>query len=114
MGQAIIEFKKDYLKIILLSYGENELANKVDTLMDNEIKAIGELAVKYVAQFRLIDQTIACGAIEFMEGSYRPLKRKKRDMSYYRNSSTTEKKTEEKEKSKSIIGKLIRLIKPNN
>lgn len=114
MGQAIIEFKKDHLKIILLSYDECELANKVETLSDNEIKVIGQLAVKYIAQFNLVDQTIACGAVEFMEGSYRPLKRKKRDMKYYRSSGTTEKKIEEKENSESIIGKLKRLIKSNN
>lgn len=114
MGQAIIEFKKDYLKIILLSYGEVELANKVDTLTDNEIKVIGQLAVKYIAQFNLVDQTIACGAVEYMEGTYRPLKRKKRDMKYYRSIGTTEKSIEEKEESEGIIGKLKRLLKLNN
>ena len=114
MGHAIIEFKKDYLKIILLSYGEVELANKVDTLTNNEIKAIGQLAFKYMAQFNLVAQTIAYGAVEFMEGTYRPLKRKKRDMKYYRSIGTTEKNIEEKEKSESIIGKLKRLMKSNN
>lgn len=114
MGQAIIEFKKDYLKIILLSYDEFELADKVETLSDDEIKVIGQLAVKYMGQFNLVDQIIACGAVEFMEGQYRPLKRKKRDMKYYRSSDTIEKKVEEKGKTESIIGKLRRLIKLNN
>ena len=49
-----------------------------------------------------------------MEGTYRPLKRKKRDMKYYQGIGTTEKKIEEKEKSESITGKLKRLLKTNN
>jgi hypothetical protein len=114
MGQAIIEFKKDYLKTILLSYGEVELANKVDALTDKEIKAIGQLSFKYMAQFNIVAQTLACGAVEFMEGTYRPLKRKKRDMKYYRSMSTTEKNIEEKGNPESIIGKLKRLLKTNN
>jgi len=114
MGQAKIEFKKDNLKMILLSYGETELAKKVETLTDNEINVIGELALKYIAQFNLVDQTIACGAVEFMEGTYRPLKRKKRDMKYYQGIGTTEKKIEEKEKSESVTGKLKRILKTNN
>jgi hypothetical protein len=114
MGKGIVEFEKDYLKTILLSYGEVELANKVDALTDNEIKAIGQLSIKYIAQFSLVAQTLACGAVEFMEGTYRPLKRKKRDMKYYRSTGTTEKNIEEKEKSESLIGKLKRLMKLNN
>jgi hypothetical protein len=85
MGNVTIEFKKDHLKIILLCYGEIELANKVEDLSNQDIKNIGGLAAKYIVKCNLVDQTIAYGAVEFMEGIQRPLKRIKRDMKYYRN-----------------------------
>lgn len=111
MGQAVIEFEKEHLKIILLSYGEIELSNKVETLTDKEIEVIGELSIKYIAQYNLIDQTIACGAVEFFEGAYRPLKRNKRDMKYYHNIETKEKKIEVEKKSEGIFAKMKRLVK---
>ena len=83
MNKVQITFEKSLLKTILLSYGENELADKVDSLTEADILSIGYLAPKYIAQCNLVHQTIACGAVEFFEKASRSLKRKKRIMKFY-------------------------------
>ncbi len=73
------------IKIDLLAYGEIELAGRIDNLSDSELNAIGAIGSKHIAKGGYISKTIVYGAIEFFEGEVREPKRKKRDMSVYRN-----------------------------
>jgi hypothetical protein len=78
-----IETDKDTLKKALLSYGETELAAKVDALTDEQIKTIGEYAARHIGQNKLVAKTIALGAIDYFEGKSRSLKKNRRDLSFY-------------------------------
>ena len=95
MGELQIKEKSIKVRVGSVSFPDyerikaeaTELAELIRTteVSEENIKSIGQLAAKYIVKCNLVDQTIAFGAVEFMEGLHRPLKRKKRDMKFYQN-----------------------------
>jgi hypothetical protein len=63
----------------LRSYGENAVAERVANLDDAAMRALGEQAARYMTKgARNLAQALALAAVEVVEGSPRPLKRKRR------------------------------------
>lgn len=73
------------IKMDLLAYGEVDLAERIDHLTDYDLNKIGEVASKYIGKGGYMSKTIVYGAIEFLEGNPREPKRKRRDLSFYKN-----------------------------
>ena len=88
----MISTSRSHLKNLLLSYGEDALADRVAGFSDNDIDQIGRLAMNYIALHRMIDTQLAAAAVEFTEGSERPLKRSKRLMHFLKNIPEEEKR----------------------
>jgi hypothetical protein len=76
---------RNSIKQDLLAYGEVDLAKMIDNLTDSDLNKIGEMAVKHIGKGGYLSKTIVYGAIEFLEGKLREPKRKKRDLSVYKN-----------------------------
>jgi hypothetical protein len=86
--------KRSLLQMSLRSYGEEELALRVSRLADAEMQRIGEVAKQHFAAFggplrargpsdrltRNYSKAESLAAIEVMEGTGRPLKRKRRNL----------------------------------
>jgi hypothetical protein len=89
------------IKLDLKAYGEFELAEKIDSLSDEELNQIGILAAKYISQGGYLSKHITLGAIEFFEGNKREPIKMKRNLSVY-----DEKEPEPKENTFSRIFKL--------
>lgn len=92
MSVTFVSDDRTLLRMALLSYGEDELARRVQSLTDIQIGKINEIARRhYVAlgvprraagpSNRLtgkVSKADALAAVELMEGAPRPLKRKHR------------------------------------
>jgi hypothetical protein len=86
--------ERSLLQISLRSYGEEELALRVFQLSDAEMRRIGEVAKQHFAALggplnargpsdrltRTYSKAESLAAIEVMEGTRRPLKRKRRNL----------------------------------
>lgn len=86
------------IKQDLLAYGEKDLADKIDSLSDDELNQIGELGAKYIREGGYISKMIVLGAIEYIEGKKREPKKKKRDLSVYN--------TKEPETKENVFGRI--------
>jgi hypothetical protein len=67
------------------AYGEDDLAEIINNLSDEELNEIGRLASKHIGNGGYISKQVVLGAIEFFEGKVREPKRKKRKLSVYDN-----------------------------
>lgn len=86
--------KRTLLQMSLRSYGEEELALRVVRLTDAEMRRIGEVAKQHFAALRGLvsargpsdrltryySKAESLAAIEVVEGTRRPLKRKRRNL----------------------------------
>lgn len=68
-----------------------KIADKANTLMDEKILQIGNMAIKYIATNNLVDKTLALPSVEYFDGKKRELKKKHRDMKYYKEKPGNEK-----------------------
>ena len=84
----------------LKAYGEFELAEKIDSLSDEDLNRIGILSAKNIGLGGYCSKHIALGAIEFFEGNKREPKRRKRDLSVYNE--------KEKEPHENVIARFFR------
>ena len=77
---TFISVSRELLQVDLRTYGEEELALRVPALTDAEMRKIGEAAGRNATTggVRLIDKALALAAVEFLEGTSRPLKRNRR------------------------------------
>ena len=71
---------RELLQADLRTYGEDELAARVPTLGEAEMRTIAEAADRYLytPERPLLAKAVALAAVEVLEGASRPLKRNRR------------------------------------
>jgi hypothetical protein len=76
-----VSTSRELLQADLRTYGEDELAARILTLSDAEMKQIGEVADRFLyapGKPPLLAKVVALAAVEVLEGVGRQLKRKRR------------------------------------
>lgn len=77
MGQ--ITFRVKDIVPQLMAYGEEEAAEKLEVLSEDDLLKVGELAFNhYLVPKTILDKAICLGVIEHLEGCARELRRKRR------------------------------------
>ncbi len=76
-----VSTSRELLQADLRTYGEDELAARILTVSDADLKKIGEVADSYLyapGKPPLLAKVVALAAVEVLEGASRPLKRNRR------------------------------------
>ena len=76
-----VSTRRELLQADLRTYGEDELAARILTVSDADLKKIGEVADSYLyapGKPPLLAKVVALAAVEVLEGASRPLKRNRR------------------------------------
>lgn len=79
MAESKVSFRVNDVVPQLIAYGEQEAAEKLETLDENALHEIGVLAFEhYLVPKTILNKAICLGVIEYIEGARRELRRKRR------------------------------------
>lgn len=79
MVESKVTFRVQDIVPQLVAYGEQEASEKLETFSDDALHEIGVLAFRYyLVPKTILNKAICLGVVEYIEGSPRELKRKRR------------------------------------